>query len=234
MRALDHILQHLKLRDRPHARAALRRQVEATGASERIVEAIASVPRHAFVPADLAQLAYASSGLWLPTGAILPSPELTVRILSALDLQPTERVLEHGTGCGYLTVLLSQLAREVVTLDTSHRSDGALEVAQLPNLTRGGETEGAFDAVLVIVPQPVFTPALLGNASRCVVVIGPPLGPQRLLLARTGTRDAPPDLFDLGPVLIPTSTLAYAPVWIPPPPPGWASEMEGEGEGEGA
>src|SRR5262249_39639520 len=155
MRVLDHILEQLKLRDRPHARAALRRQVEAMGADERIVEAIASVPRHAFVPADLAQLAYASSGLWLPSGAILPSTELAVRILSALDLQPTERVLEHGTGCGYLTVLLSQLAKEVVTLDTSHRSDGALEVAHLPNLTRSRVTElgteGAFDAVLVIV-----------------------------------------------------------------------------------
>jgi protein-L-isoaspartate(D-aspartate) O-methyltransferase len=201
------------------------------GASPRIVEAVASVPRHAFAPADLAQLAYAPSGLWLPTGAILPSPELTVRILSALDLQPTERVLERGTGCGYLTVLLSQLAREVVTLDSSHRSDGALEVARLPNLTRGGGAEGSFDAVLVIVPQPIFTPALLGDASRGVVVIGPPLGPQRLLLARAGSRGALPDLFDLGPVLFPASTLAYAPVWIPPPPPGWPTEMEGEGEG---
>ena len=231
MRALDHILEHLELRDRPHARAALRRQVETMGAAERIVEAIASVPRHAFAPADLAQLAYASSGLWLPSGAILPSPELTVRLLSALDLEPTERVLEHGTGCGYLTALLSQLAKEVVTLDTSHRSDGALEVAHLPNLTRGGGTEGAFDAVLVMMPQPIFTPALLGDASRGVVVIGPPLGPHRLLLARAGARGAMPDLFDLGPVLFPASTLAYAPVWIPPPPPGWPTEMEGEGEG---
>lgn len=231
MRALDHILHHLKLRDRPLARAALRRQVEALGASERVVEAIASVPRHAFAPADLASLAYASSGLWLPSGAILPSPELTVRILSALDLQPTDRVLEHGTGCGYLTALLCQLAKHVVTLDNAYRSDGAVEVAQFPNLTRGSGANGSFDAVLMSVPQPIFTPALLGDASRGVVVIGPPLGPQRLLLAHAGAHGAMPDLFDIGPVLFPASTLAYAPVWIPPPPPRPATELEGEGEG---
>jgi protein-L-isoaspartate(D-aspartate) O-methyltransferase len=229
MRALDDILTRLELQDRPHARAALRRQVEATGASDRIVEAIASVPRHAFVPAELAPLAYAPSGLWLPSGAVLPSPELTARILSALDLQPTERVLEHGTGCGYLTVVLSQLAKEVVTVDNSHRSDGALEVAQIPNLKRGGATEGAFDAVLVTMPQAIFSPALLGGAPRGVVVIGPPFGTQRLLLARAHKTDAMPDLFDLGPVLFPASTLAYAPVSIPPPPPGWPVPREGEG-----
>jgi protein-L-isoaspartate(D-aspartate) O-methyltransferase len=229
MTALDGILDQLQLQDRPHARSALSRQVKAAGASRRIAAAIASVPRHAFVPAELVQLAYAPSGLWLPSGAILPSPELTVRILSALDPQPTERVLEHGTGCGYLTALLSQLAREVVTVDTSHRSDGALEVAQIPNLRRGGGIEGAFDAVLVTTPQAIFSPALLGGAQRGVVVIGPPLGTQRLLLARAGKPDAMPDLFDLGPVLFPASTLAYAPVSVPPPPPGWPAPNEGEG-----
>jgi protein-L-isoaspartate(D-aspartate) O-methyltransferase len=229
MNKLDGMLEQLELRDRPHARAALRRQVEAMGASERIVEAIASVPRHAFVPHELVPLAYAPNGLWLPSGAILPSPELTVRILSALDPQPTERVLEHGTGCGYLTVLLSQLAKEVVTIDISHRSHGALEVSQIANIKRGSGAQGAFDAVLVALPQAIFSPALLGGVRRGVVVIGPPLGTQRLLLARAGKPDAMPDLFDLGPVLLPASTLAYAPVSIPPPPPGWPIAFEGEG-----
>ena len=227
MTALSELLKRLELRERPHDRAALRRLAEAAGAPSRITEAMAAVPRHLFVPVELVPLAYAPIGLWLPSGAVLPAPEATVRILSALDPQPTERVLEYGTGSGYLTILLAQLAKEVVTVDTSQRSGGILEVAQLPNVTRGETTEGVFDAVLVTMPQLVFTSALLAGARRGVFVIGPPFGTQRLLLARTDGPDATPELFDLGPILLPASTLAYAPVSIPPPAPGSPMPLEG-------
>lgn len=227
MMAFVELLTRLDLTDRPHARAGLLRQVEATGASHRIVEAIASVPRHAFVPAELAAMAYAPSGLWLPNGAILPAPDVTARILCALDPQPGECVLELGTACGYLTVLLAQLAGDVVTLDTCDRTESVLELAGMSNIRRGGAIDGvAFDATLVAAPQPVFSPELLAGARRGVLVIGPPLGAQRLVLARTPGRGATTELFDLGPVLLPASTLAYAPVSIPPPP-GTFMSLEG-------
>ena len=227
MTALTDLLTRLELRERPHDRAALQRLAETAGAPLRIAEAMAAVPRHAFVPAEAAPLAYAPSGLWLPSGAVLPAPEATVQILSALDPQPGERVLEYGTGSGYLTILLAQLAKEVVTVDTNQRSGGILEVAQLPNVTRGETTEGVFDAVLMTMPQLVFTPTLLAGARRGVFVIGPPFSTQRLLLARGAGADATPELFDLGSILLPASTLAYAPVSIPPPAPGSPMPLEG-------
>jgi protein-L-isoaspartate(D-aspartate) O-methyltransferase len=214
--ALDGLLARLDLADQPQARAALQRQVAITGVPDRIVEAIATVPRHAFVPAALNRTAYVASGNWLPSGAVLPGPALTARILSALDPQPGERLLEVGTGCGYLTVLLALLAHEVVTVDAIDRTDGVLEVAALANI-RQGTIEGAFDAVLVGAPQPAFSPALLAGARRGVMVIGPPLGTQRLLLARAGAPDATPELFDLGPVLLPASTLGFGPLPMPFP-----------------
>jgi protein-L-isoaspartate(D-aspartate) O-methyltransferase len=229
MRSLNGLLERLDQPDMPRARAALRRQLEYSGAPVRIVEAIASVPRHAFVPAGLGRTAYVAGGNWLPSGAVLPGPAVAARILSALDPQPNERVLESGTGCGYLTVLLSQLAREVVTIDTSDRTDGVIETADLDNIKRasiGGAIDGVFDAVLVGVPHVTFSPMLLAGAPRGVVVVGPPLGPHRLLLARVSGRDAAPELFDLGPVLLPSTTLAYGSP-IPTPHDGTMPPMEG-------
>jgi protein-L-isoaspartate(D-aspartate) O-methyltransferase len=226
MSALDGLLARLGLVDQPQARAALRRQVEIAGVPTRIVEAIATVPRHAFVPATLSRTAYVASGNWLPSGAVLPGPAVTARILSALDPQPGERVLEIGTGCGYLTVLLALLAREAVTVDAIDRTDGVLEAAALANIKRG-EIEGEFDAVLVGAPQPAFNPELLAGARRGVMAIGPPLGTQRLLLARAVAPGAAPELFDLGPVLLPDWTLGWGPLPIPMPLPGAPMSLEG-------
>jgi protein-L-isoaspartate(D-aspartate) O-methyltransferase len=224
--AFDGLLARLELVDQPQARAALRRQVEIAGIPARIVEAIAAVPRHAFVPAVLSRTAYVASGNWLPSGAVLPGPAVTARILSALDPQPDERVLEIGTGCGYLTVLLALLAREAVTVDTIDRTDGVLEAAALANIQRG-TIDGEFDAVLIGAPQPAFSPALLAGAQRGVMVIGPPLGTQRLLLARAGASGAAPELFDLGPVLLPAWTLGWGPLPIPMPFPDAPMALEG-------
>jgi protein-L-isoaspartate(D-aspartate) O-methyltransferase len=226
MSALDGLLARLGLVDQPQARAALRRQVAITGVADRIVEAIATVPRHAFVPAALSRTAYVASGNWLPNGAVLPGPAVTARILSALDPQPGARVLEIGTGCGYLTVLLALLAREVVTVDTIDRTDGVLETAALANIKRGA-IEDEFDAVLVGAPQLAFSPALLAGARRGVMVIGPPLGTQRLLLARAGASGAAPELFDLGPILLPAWTLGWGPLPIPMPLSGAPMALEG-------
>ncbi len=226
MSPFDGLLARLELVDQPQARAALRRQVAITGVPDRIVEAIVAVPRHAFVPAALSRTAYVASGNWLPSGAVLPGPAVTARILSALDPQPGERVLEIGTGCGYLTVLIAQLAREAVTIDTIDRTDGVLEAAALDNIRRG-KIDGEFDAVLIAAPQPAFSPALLTGARRGVMVIGPPLGTQRLMLARAGTAGAPPELFDLGPVLLPAWSFGSSPIPIPMPLPFEQISLEG-------
>jgi protein-L-isoaspartate(D-aspartate) O-methyltransferase len=226
MSVLDKLLMRLELADQPQARAALRRQVAITGVPGRIVEAIAAVPRHAFVPAALGRTAYVASGNWLPNGAVLPGPTTTARILSALDPQPRERVLEIGTGCGYLTVLLALLAREVTTIDTLDRTDGVLEAASLANIQRGA-IEGAFDAVLVGAPHPAFSPSLLAGARRGVMVIGPPLGTQRLVLARAGAPGTAPELFDLGPILLPAWTFGYGPLPNPMMHPFTPMSLEG-------
>ncbi len=83
----------------------------------RVLDTIATVPREAFVPEALRELAYADTGLPLAHGETMMKPVLEGRALQALLPQADERVLEIGTGSGYLTACLARLAREVVSIE---------------------------------------------------------------------------------------------------------------------
>ena len=83
----------------------------------RVLETIGAVPREDFVPAAQRQLAYADLALPLPHGESLLKPVLEGRLLQALAIAPSDEVLEIGTGSGYLTACLAQLARDVLSID---------------------------------------------------------------------------------------------------------------------
>jgi protein-L-isoaspartate(D-aspartate) O-methyltransferase len=83
----------------------------------RVLETLSTLPREAFVPEPYRALAYADLQLPIGHGEVMLKPVVEGRTLQALALQPTDAVLEVGTGSGWFTACLGRLAREVVSLE---------------------------------------------------------------------------------------------------------------------
>jgi protein-L-isoaspartate(D-aspartate) O-methyltransferase len=84
---------------------------------ERVLNAMRKVPRHRFVPGDLAGAAYADNPLPLILGQTISQPYIVGYMTQALELRGGERVLEIGTGSGYQAAVLAELAAEVYTVE---------------------------------------------------------------------------------------------------------------------
>jgi protein-L-isoaspartate(D-aspartate) O-methyltransferase len=96
----------------------LARLVRAAGVSDaRVLAAVGSVRRAAFVPAGQVNRAYRDEPIPIPHGQVTTQPSLVARMLEALALEGGERVLEVGTGYGFQTALLARLAREVISVE---------------------------------------------------------------------------------------------------------------------
>ena len=83
----------------------------------RVLDTMMRVPREDFVPPRHRKLAFADLALPLEHGEAMMKPVLEGRMLQALALEPSDEVLEIGTGSGFVTACLSALAREVVSID---------------------------------------------------------------------------------------------------------------------
>jgi protein-L-isoaspartate(D-aspartate) O-methyltransferase len=83
----------------------------------RVLEALSSLPREAFVPPAYRALAYADLPVPIGHGELMLKPVVEGRMLQSLALLPTDDVLEVGTGSGFVTACLGRLAREVVSLE---------------------------------------------------------------------------------------------------------------------
>ena len=84
---------------------------------ERVLAAMAEVPRERFVPWSQRRRAYADSALPIGSGQTISQPWIVAAICEALELGGDERVLEVGTGSGYSTAVLARLAAEVVSIE---------------------------------------------------------------------------------------------------------------------
>ncbi len=98
----------------PEALIALLRSMIA---DQRVLDAIASVPRERFVPAKLRRRAYDNEALPIGCGQTISQPIVVARMLELLELDGSERVLDVGTGSGYHAALLARLAREVYSVE---------------------------------------------------------------------------------------------------------------------
>jgi protein-L-isoaspartate(D-aspartate) O-methyltransferase len=146
-----------------------------------------TVPRAAFVPSDQVGLAYRDEPVRIPHGQVTTQPSLSARMVQALRLAGTEHVLEVGTGYGYQTALLAQLAAFVTTIERwpdlaeQARENLAAEVITNVYVLDGDGSAGAleaapYDAILVSaafpqVPQPLLEQLQIGG--RLVQPIGP-------------------------------------------------------------
>lgn len=164
----------------------------------RVLAAMAAVPRHRFVPAALLEQAYADWPLPIGGGQTISQPYIVAAMAEVLELTGSERVLEVGSGCGYLMAVLSRLAAWVGGMDLEARLCRLAE-ANLADLgcanaevrcgdgAQGWPERAPFDAIAVSCAAPAIPPALweqLAEGGRMVVPVGPPGYGQDLVLAR--------------------------------------------------
>ncbi len=96
----------------------LRRQLSGRGIrDQRVLTAMGKVPRERFVPAEWQNEAYADRALSIDCGQTISQPYMVALMTEALELSGTEKVLEIGTGSGYQTAILAELAAEVVSVE---------------------------------------------------------------------------------------------------------------------
>ena len=175
---------------RPESRGARRRLIEtlqANGITDlAVLRAFDQVPRHAFVPSGVAHRAYEDSALPIGNGQTISQPSVHARSLQELRLSGRERVLEVGTGSGYQTALLAQLAEQVFSiervpalLDRAREILAQLDVRNVSLLlgdgTLGWRDYAPYDGIVVgaaspDVPQP-YTQQL-AEGGRLVIPIG--------------------------------------------------------------
>lgn len=189
------------------ARAALLREIEAqareteswTGRATyapAVMAAMAAVPRHAFVDETERALAYLNRPLPIGHGQTISQPYIVAVMTDMLDLTPSARVLEVGTGCGYQAAVLAEVAGHVYTVEAVP----ALAAAARERLARlgygnvsvregdgrlGWPEEAPFDAIIVTAAAERIPPALIEQlkpSGRMVVPVGPPWGPQVLVV----------------------------------------------------
>jgi protein-L-isoaspartate(D-aspartate) O-methyltransferase len=129
----------------------------------RVLEVLGRVRREDFVAAEHRQLAFADVCLPLGHGEVMMKPVLEGRVLQALELAPSERVLEVGTGSGFFTACLAGLAGDVVSVDI-HADFTAAASARLAAAGVGNATLVTGDAVLDWQPQDQFDAVVLTGA----------------------------------------------------------------------
>ena len=133
--------------------------------SPRVLEAMAAVPRHEFVPPNFRNEAYADKPLPIGEGQTISQPYVIAAMTEALELSGSERVLEIGTGSGYQAAVLSLLVQQVITVE-NHTSLALAAQGRLTNLGYGnvhvhnGDGSAGFpdyapyDAILVTAGAP--------------------------------------------------------------------------------
>jgi protein-L-isoaspartate(D-aspartate) O-methyltransferase len=152
----------------------------------RVLHAMQEVPRHEFVPTALWADAYEDHPLPIEEGQTISQPYIVAIMLQHIALQPTDRVLEVGTGSGYATALLTRLCREVYSIERytalAQKAESRLRVLGYFNVkvtvgdgSRGWPEYAPYDAILVSaaasdVPASLFEQ--LKEHGRMVVPVG--------------------------------------------------------------
>ncbi|HSI57554.1 MAG TPA: protein-L-isoaspartate(D-aspartate) O-methyltransferase [Ideonella sp.] len=171
--------------------------------ARRVLEAMGKVPRHEFVRPELQALAYADMPLPNGCGKTISQPFIVALMTDLLDLQPTDVVLEVGTGLGYQTAILAELAQhvysveliEALALDARQRlaRQGCSNVDVRVGDGRAGWPEHApFDKIIVTAAPDLIPPTLLDQLTpggRMVIPAGLP-EVQQLMLVEKDNRNA--------------------------------------------
>jgi protein-L-isoaspartate(D-aspartate) O-methyltransferase len=177
-------------------------QLHARGiADERVLQAMAGVPRHEFAPERYRDQAYEDHPLPIGEGQTISQPYIVGLMLEMLSIKDGDRVLEVGTGSGYVTALLAELAGQVFSVERhcTLANDARELLGRLgyKNVTviigdgsLGFAAGAPYDAILVSAAAAEVPPMLvaqLAEAGRMVMPVGPPDAQQlQLIRLRNG------------------------------------------------
>jgi protein-L-isoaspartate(D-aspartate) O-methyltransferase len=124
-----------------------------------IIEAMLSVPREEFVPAARREAAYVGENVEIAPGRVLLEPRNFAKMLDALDIQPTDLVLDIGCGLGYSAAVIARMAEAVVALEEdglAAQAEATLAQAGADNaavvagdLAAGSAKHGPYDAIII-------------------------------------------------------------------------------------
>jgi protein-L-isoaspartate(D-aspartate) O-methyltransferase len=167
---------------------------------QAVLDLIAEVPREDFVPEPYRNLAYADIAVPLGHGQVMMHPKIEARLLQALDLHPTDSVLEVGTGSGYLTALLARSAHHVYSVDIipafKAQAEEKLAVHGIDNVTlevgdaaRGWPRHGLYDVIAItgsVLELPSSFLQSLNRGGRLFAVVGAAPIMEAVLIRRVG------------------------------------------------
>lgn len=191
--------------------AMVEKQIRARGIrSPRVLDAMASVPRHLFVPPQHVAEAYADSPLPIGEGQTISQPFMVAAMAQALMLEGPEAVLEVGAGSGYQAAILSLLSRQIIAVE----SQPALAARARERLARLGysnvqviEGDGSlgwpsaapYHAILVTAAAPAVPAPLVdqvADGGRLVIPVGPSDQQELLRIIKRDGRTTRESLYD--------------------------------------
>jgi protein-L-isoaspartate(D-aspartate) O-methyltransferase len=165
----------------------------------RVLAAMRRVPRHRFIPSHLWDQAYHDYPLPIGEDQTISQPYIVALMTEMLELKPTDKVLEIGTGSGYQAAILAELAAQVFTIDRVAsllaRAERLLQELGYTNIrtrvgdgTKGWPEEMPFDAIIVTagapkIPRPLTEQLALGG--RLVIPVGDRWSQTLTLVRRT-------------------------------------------------
>ncbi len=165
-----------------------------------VLQLLSLVRREDFVPASLRPLAFSDTELPLSAERRMLAPKVEAKLLQELQIKPGERVLELGTGAGYLTALLAHQAAEVVSVDSDaallEQARAALRRTGLSRVelvqgepSAGYAARGPYDAIVLTGSVPELPEALLAQLKpqgRLLAIVGQEPVMRAVLVRQTG------------------------------------------------
>ncbi len=166
---------------------------------EKVLEAFRRVPRHEFVRPQDRENAYDDGPLSIGQGQTISQPYIVALMTEALEIEAHDKVLEIGTGSGYQTAILAELAREVYSVERVNQLGEATRekmkdlgydniFIKISDGTMGWRENAPYDAIIVTAASPKVPSSLweqLATGGRMIIPVGDLISQELLLLKKT-------------------------------------------------
>jgi protein-L-isoaspartate(D-aspartate) O-methyltransferase len=173
-------------------------QIGKTALEERVLRAMAKVPRHEFVPVEVQQYAYLNRPIPIGFDKTISQPFMVAVMTDLLELKPDDVVLEIGTGLGYQSAVLAELASRVYSVEIIDelaqpairrlKQQGYTTVeVRIGNGYAGWPEHAPFDKVMVTAAPDLIPPPLINQlkaGGRMVIPVGLPVAQQLVLVEK--------------------------------------------------